>query len=529
MTFNLMTAAKYYISPRSKRRKKSNKTKKVSNQPKMQMTASVLEEIKSTIGCLPHEQGGVLLGSLDDYIVTEFIFDRNARTSGGAYDPDLATLNSALEEAHERELHFLGFIHSHPPGCRRLSGYIDRKRGIGDLAYLEKLFESRPWVNKFLTPIVQVSTSGEMEIIPYIAEKGEVENYFEAKLEIVPDDVKEETRQHFTPDNSRLVGSIDVNLMKHSHVVCIGVGGANLIMEKLARCGAGMITAIDFDTVDASNLTTQGFYISDIGKPKVDALGEHIRNINPEIEYVGMQADFMTLSKGKLKKILKEADLLLMMTDDFHCQAFGNKKAIEYNIPAIFAMMYEKARAAEVTFTIPSVTPACHRCCVSSRYKAYEEGYKNDITSSGSTIFHTEYLNSKVGLLSLAILHRNVQSLEMSGWFGSKFDRNFIELRIHPDYGVDKGSFYYDTYKGNPRNIAFDSVWQKVEAETDESYDRNCPDCGGYGDLEFSSFMEQIDNSVDRAVNAFKRLFHIEDIKDYFSGAPPKDKVESEE
>jgi hypothetical protein len=143
-------------------------------------------------------------------------------------------------------------------------------------------------------------------------------------------------------------------------------------------------------------------------------------------------------------------------------------------------MMYEKARACEITFNLPGITPGCHRCATSSRYNAYlNEGYENDITSTGSTNFHTTYLNSAIGLLAMAILHRNTEGLEFSQWFGESWIRNLVQLRTSPFY---ESRLFGELSAGNERVKWFDAIWQKITPEAAPEAE-NCPDCGGGGDL----------------------------------------------
>ncbi len=457
---------------------------------KMSFTQPAYLDIVRSVGSINHESGGVLLGNAKEFVVQKFIFDFQGRCSAGGYDPDADYLNKIVKEEKQNGLDFLGFVHSHPRGVSNLSG--DFGNGIGDIGYIERIFEAYPDLEKLLVPIIYSSyDGGELKIFPYIAYRSNARDYKLAKLNIVPKDnhvksISSSTKFSFNP--ARLSGSVDYELLKYSHVICVGIGGANSICESLVRSGLGRLTVIDFDVVDSHNLITQGFYVSDIGKCKVDALKERLLNINPGLDYNGINADFTELSKAQIKSIAAGADLLLMMTDDFYAQAFGNRVALKYKLPSVFAMMYEKARCSEITFSIPGVTPGCHRCATSSRYKAYEQGYKNDITSTGSTNFHTQYLNSPIGLLSLAILHRNTTEFEFSNWFGNSWDRNLIQLRFHPDYGNDDNSIFNKTFSDIERVFNFDSIWHKVEHESYPKYSQACPDCGGIGDLNLSAY-----------------------------------------
>jgi hypothetical protein len=278
---------------------------------------------------------------------------------------------------------------------------------------------------------------------------------------------------------TKVQGCIDPELMRESHVFAVGAGGANGIYEDLFRVGLGKLTVIDFDTVDASNLVTQGWRHSQIGMPKVLALAENVEGVSVSPTIHPIPCDFMTISDSELTTLAGDAALLMFMCDDFFAQARGNRLALKLQKPAIFAMMYEQARCCEITFMIPGVTPACHRCATSNRYKAYlEEGFENTVGSQGSMIFQTHMLNDLIGMIALAILHHGTKGLEFSDWFGDTWERNFVQFRLNPKHQVGLFPKIYD----RPQSVAFEAIWQKVEHECPPKY-ASCPDCGGLGDL----------------------------------------------
>ncbi len=281
---------------------------------------------------------------------------------------------------------------------------------------------------------------------------------------------------------ARLNGAVDIDMMQGGTVAGIGVGGANGLYEDLVRCGAGTLRLLDFDDVDDTNLCSQGWEQEDIGTPKVDALGRRFRNINTSLNYQGINGDFLKMSESEVDKLVEGADVLLLMTDSFHAQARGNKVALRNKIPAVFAMVYENGRCAEISFIIPGVTPACHRCAVSPRYEAYANDFENDVGSVGSTIFQTRYINACLGLVTMAVLHRDTVGFEFSNWFGEDWDRNFVQVRMNPKYGRGENDLFEKIHGSQPRSISFDSIWQKIEPETAPKYE-SCPDCGGLGDL----------------------------------------------
>lgn len=284
--------------------------------------------------------------------------------------------------------------------------------------------------------------------------------------------------------DDKIRASVDVDFLRRASIVAVGSGGANGIYESFARLGIGKLTVVDFDHVDAGNLVTQGWYADQLGKPKVEALRDNVRRLLPSEDTVGgmlhhVRGDFLDMTERDLEDLAAPADLLMFMTDDFYAQARGNRLALKLRKPALFAMMYERARCCEVSFVIPGVTPACHRCATSSRYDAYlKAGYLNNVTSAGSTIFHTQAINSVIGMVAMAILHNDKPGYEFGGWFGPHWDRNLLQLRLSPRHESD----LFKRVFGAPQAFCFDTVWQRIEPERPPKY-APCPDCGGTGDL----------------------------------------------
>jgi molybdopterin-synthase adenylyltransferase len=65
-------------------------------------------------------------------------------------------------------------------------------------------------------------------------------------------------------------------------VIGCGAVGRNVALQ-LAAIGVPHIRLFDFDDIDNSNITTQGFWRSDVGDHKVSAVAKHINEIDPSI------------------------------------------------------------------------------------------------------------------------------------------------------------------------------------------------------------------------------------------------------
>ena len=72
--------------------------------------------------------------------------------------------------------------------------------------------------------------------------------------------------------------------LSSAHVAVFGVGGVGgYAVEALARSGVGAMTLVDHDTVSLTNLNRQIIALeSTLGRYKVDAAAERIRQINPD-------------------------------------------------------------------------------------------------------------------------------------------------------------------------------------------------------------------------------------------------------
>lgn len=93
----------------------------------------------------------------------------------------------------------------------------------------------------------------------------------------------------------RLYGVAALERFRRAHIAVVGVGGVGCwAAEALARSGVGQITIIDMDEVCINNTNRQSHALDgQIGRPKVEALGERLRLINPHLELHEIM-DFLT-------------------------------------------------------------------------------------------------------------------------------------------------------------------------------------------------------------------------------------------
>lgn len=93
----------------------------------------------------------------------------------------------------------------------------------------------------------------------------------------------------------RLYGKSQTEILKTAHFCIVGIGGVgSWCAEALARTALGKITLIDLDDICITNTNRQIHALQNtVGQPKVDAMAERIRSINPDCT-VNVIEDFVT-------------------------------------------------------------------------------------------------------------------------------------------------------------------------------------------------------------------------------------------
>ena len=397
--------------------KKHNNFRKV-----IHMSQQVYDEILEILGTQKPELGGMLGWKDDQDYIDTFVFDKNAKVGFSEYNPDTAFLMNVMDTDWERNgVYLAGFAHSHPRDCGRLSD--------ADIEYAQRIMKEFDMKYIFM-PIVTSSFEYRTEINPYIVDfsgktsKCNIELFNDnetrnEEIEIDPDKIAEINAQFDRmagvspielsdkPKNlpqdetfSRIASVINLEHMKNCSIIGIGCGGARGFYEDMARIGVGKFILMDGDISSRSNIASQNGYISEIGKPKVEAVKRRLLDINDEIDVETFQCmldDQISdewFKKTIITRINTKNSILCAFTDDFWAQARAQQLALKYQIPYLAAQHHQYGESSEVFYWYPGVSEYTSDVVFSDRYKAYQNGYKNTVTSEGSPIYNTTRLNS---------------------------------------------------------------------------------------------------------------------------------------
>lgn len=134
------------------------------------------------------------------------------------------------------------------------------------------------------------------------------------------------------------IGARGQDQLAKAAVTIVGCGGLGAIAAAyLAGAGIGRIRLIDGDGVDVSNLHRQVFYASDSDEPKAEALANHLRRLNPEIE---IEAEVGYLTKSKASDWLDDMDMVLECTDQAETKHLVSDYCALRRIPLVYGAVH---------------------------------------------------------------------------------------------------------------------------------------------------------------------------------------------
>ncbi|MFA6132825.1 MAG: ThiF family adenylyltransferase [Phycisphaerae bacterium] len=499
----------------------------------IRLTAEVERSIRATIGSLPAETGGMLGGNIKDGLITKYYFDKTADMTGATYSPNVDILNQIRRERWKpNHLDMLGFVHSHPPGCIHPSP--------GDLTYAMNILKALRRDQLVLLIVQSKADCSEYRLLAYVArleddsvrvddarlvvEKTMIVAAQEEWIDACTTAGKSNGAAHPMPADvlvaGRAVGPEDIvamadrvkdayvlPLMMMCRLIVVGVGGAREWVLNMARAMAMEFILIDPDDVALPNLCTQHCYRDEIGRPKVEALAEEIRSINPRARIIARHqaldeiddAEFSRLAFDPMLEVPLPAwgvgvripvaprfVLLCGCTDNFEAQARVNRLGLNLGIPTLCAQVYQEGLCGEITFADLRTTVACHRCILRPRYEAYlNDGYRNMVTSQGTPIWSTARLNSLKGMVAMSMIHHGTDHSRWGSLLRQIGNRNLVQIRMAPDLSpLGIGSFDRVFAAADQSRLLMDeAIWLPQLPEDGSKGRPRCPECGGTGNL----------------------------------------------
>ena len=146
--------------------------------------------------------------------------------------------------------------------------------------------------------------------------------------------------------------------LKKAKVLCIGTGGLGAPLGLyLAAAGVGRIGIVDFDVVDYTNLQRQVLFgTTDVGRPKITAAADRLRNLNPEIQIDAIETK---LTSENALDLFRDYDIIVDGTDNFPTRYLTNDACVILGKPNVYGSIF-RFEGQITIFGYPD--GPCYRC-----------------------------------------------------------------------------------------------------------------------------------------------------------------------
>jgi sulfur-carrier protein adenylyltransferase/sulfurtransferase len=146
--------------------------------------------------------------------------------------------------------------------------------------------------------------------------------------------------------------------LKQAKVLCIGTGGLGAPLGLyLTAAGVGRIGLVDFDVVDSTNLQRQVLFgTTDVGKPKIQAAANRLRDLNPDIQIDTFETH---LTSDNALEIMKDYDIVVDGTDNFPTRYLVNDACVILGKPNVYGSIF-RFEGQITVFGYPG--GPCYRC-----------------------------------------------------------------------------------------------------------------------------------------------------------------------
>jgi adenylyltransferase/sulfurtransferase len=172
--------------------------------------------------------------------------------------------------------------------------------------------------------------------------------------ELTPAEIRHYSRHLIMPE----VGSAGQRRLKAARVLTIGAGGLGSPLGLyLAAAGVGTLGIMDFDVVDETNLHRQVLYgRSSVGRPKIQAAVERLRDINPHIRIVPHET---RLDSGNALELFRDYDIIVDGTDNFPTRYLVNDACVLSGKPNVYGSIFRFEGQVSIFW---GARGPCYRC-----------------------------------------------------------------------------------------------------------------------------------------------------------------------
>jgi len=203
-----------------------------------------------------------------------------------------------------------------------------------------------------------IKSGDTLSIIPSIAGGSvsllETASEIEELPDLSPAEIRHYSRHLILPE----VGTLGQRKLKAARVLTIGAGGLGSPLGLyLAAAGVGTLGMVDFDVVDESNLHRQVLFgRSSVGRPKIQAAVDRLRDINPHIDVVPHE---LRLDSSNALELFRDYDIVVDGTDNFPTRYLVNDACVLLGKPNVYGSIFRFEGQVSVFW---GAKGPCYRC-----------------------------------------------------------------------------------------------------------------------------------------------------------------------
>lgn len=160
----------------------------------------------------------------------------------------------------------------------------------------------------------------------------------------------------------RVRGVFETDALRDRSVAIIGCGsGGSAIARELAKAGVGRFVLIDHDRLEPGNVCRHECGLSDVGRLKVHAVADLIRDKNPSASVRSVPLRVEGSAIDALREAVADVDLVIGATDNRESRLLVNRVALQIDAPILFGAVFRRAYGGQVLRVLPGITP-CYQC-----------------------------------------------------------------------------------------------------------------------------------------------------------------------
>jgi molybdopterin/thiamine biosynthesis adenylyltransferase len=162
----------------------------------------------------------------------------------------------------------------------------------------------------------------------------------------------------------RLMEGYRQETIERARIMVVGAGAlGNEVLKNLALLGAGHLLVVDFDTIEASNLTRSILYrLDDRGRSKADVAAERIRQINPDVKIIPWKGD---IAHDVGTGVFRQMDLVIGCLDNRDARLAVNRACWRVGVPWVDGAL--NVADGSVRVFIPRCGGACYECLMTKQ------------------------------------------------------------------------------------------------------------------------------------------------------------------